>query len=111
MVTAAILNGGGAQPPIPQASNKRYAPTEMARNVNSPTKRGDPVFAFRPNQPAVWFHKNRELSNKYCLYCWADVSDQAVASDKEHLIGREFVPTGTLGGTAFNLIFRSTFIL
>ncbi len=35
------------------------------------------------------------------------MSDGAESSEKEHLIGREFVPTGTLGGTAFNFIFRA----
>lgn len=78
----------------------------MGRNINVPNAPGDPVYGFRPNQPTVWFHKKLEHSNRYCLYCLRDLRDVDVGSDKEHLIGREFVPTGTLGGSAFNLIFR-----
>ncbi|MDP1861485.1 MAG: hypothetical protein Q8K82_22650 [Gemmatimonadaceae bacterium] len=65
------------------------------------------MFGFRSNQPVVWFHKKLDQSNAYCIYCGADLRDGSTASNKEHLIGREFIPTGALGGTAFNLIFRS----
>tara|TARA_R110002073_G_scaffold237382_1_gene398411 strand:- start:691 stop:1659 length:969 start_codon:yes stop_codon:yes gene_type:complete len=78
----------------------------MARKIHTPSSDGDPIYGFKPGQPTVWFHNNRELSNKHCLYCGIDVSDPLVHSNREHLIGREFTPTGFLGGDAFNLIFR-----
>jgi hypothetical protein len=71
-----------------------------------PIQSGDPVFGFKEGQATVWFHKDRERSNRYCLYCGRDLIVEVARSNKEHLIGREFVPTGTLDGTAFNLIFR-----
>lgn len=55
-----------------------------------------------------WFHKNPSRSNQHCLYCGVLVGLGAtVASDREHLIGRNFVPTGTIGGNEFNFLFRS----
>ena len=65
------------------------------------------MYRFRDGQPTVWFHRKRDDSNRYCLYCGEDLSAESVRSTKEHLIGREFVPTGTLEGTAFNFLFRS----
>ena len=71
------------------------------------TYNGKP-FNFKENQPVVWFHKDDALSNQYCLYCHKSVRTSDVASNKEHLIGRSFVPTGLLdGGRAFNFIFRA----
>lgn len=79
----------------------------MARSVSAPKVPGDPVYGFRAKQPAVWFDRRPERSNRYCLYCGRDVWDLSLSSEKEHLIGREFVPTGTLDEDAFNLIFRA----
>lgn len=59
-------------------------------------------------QTVSWFHKYPAQSNQHCLYCGVPVgSSSAIASDKEHLIGRNFVPTGTLGRNSFNFIFRA----
>jgi 5-methylcytosine-specific restriction endonuclease McrA len=55
-----------------------------------------------------WFNKNPAYSNQHCLYCGSPVGERAtIVSDEEHLIGRNFVPTGTLRGGGFNFIFRS----
>ena len=55
-----------------------------------------------------WYHKNPGQSNQHCLYCGVLVGNGAtVPSDKEHLIGRNFVPTGSLGNGSFNFIFRA----
>lgn len=68
----------------------------------------DKPFRFKDNQPITWFHKNKAQSNQYCLYCHRQVSVENIASDKEHLIGRSFVPDGSLDeGRAFNFIFRA----
>lgn len=65
-------------------------------------------FRFKENQPVTWFHKDHARSNQYCLYCHRPVCTGDVASNKEHLIGRSFVPDGSLeGGKAFNFIFRA----
>lgn len=66
------------------------------------------VFRFRPDQPVVWFHRTLAESNQYCLYCSRCVGDGTVPSDREHVIGRSFVPDGSFGdGKAFNFIFRA----
>ena len=55
-----------------------------------------------------WFHYRRELSNQHCLYCGVALGVGATTpSDKEHWIGRNFVPTGTMGKEAFNFLFRA----
>jgi len=55
-----------------------------------------------------WFHKDPVKSNKYCLYCGDIVGEPGVKpSDKEHLIGRQFVPIGTLNSNSFNFLFRA----
>jgi len=61
------------------------------------------------NQPANWFHRSPAKSNQYCLYCGRFVGEGAdIESNKEHLIARNFVPTGEFdGGCAFNFIFRA----
>jgi hypothetical protein len=65
-------------------------------------------YRFRAGQPVVWFHQKAARSNQHCLYCGALVGTGArVASEKEHLIGRQFVPSGYLDGGAFNFIFRA----
>jgi hypothetical protein len=67
------------------------------------------IFRYKQNQPVTWFHKQPAKSNQYCLYCGIFVGDGASAiSNKEHLIAREFVPSGSLdGGKSFNFIFRA----
>lgn len=56
-----------------------------------------------------WFNRSLSRSNQYCLYCGCIVGEGAnIESNKEHLIGREFLPTGEFGnGDQFNFIFRS----
>jgi hypothetical protein len=55
-----------------------------------------------------WYAREPDFSNACCLYCGRPVSGQdAVPSDKEHLIARNFVPQGTMGGHQFNFIFRA----
>ncbi|MDA3972040.1 MAG: hypothetical protein PF442_11885 [Desulfobulbaceae bacterium] len=68
-----------------------------------------PVHKFRKNQPVVWFDRKKEKSNQYCLYCGVPVGIGSEApSNKEHLIGRQFVPTGSFQeGSQFNFIFRA----
>ena len=66
------------------------------------------IYKYKENQPVVWFHKNKAKSNQWCIYCGnflGEGSDRE--SNKEHLIAREFVPKGTMGDKAFNLIFRA----
>ncbi len=53
-----------------------------------------------------WHTKSLESSNACCVYCGVPLNDSSIESDKEHLIAREFVPTGTLDGQ-FNFIFRA----
>lgn len=66
------------------------------------------LFRFKQNQPVTWFHKADAQSNRYCLYCHRLVCTGDLVSNKEHLIGRSFVPDGSLdGGRAFNFIFRA----
>lgn len=55
-----------------------------------------------------WHHRNPELSNACCLYCGQLVTGpDAVQSDKEHLIARNFGPLGSMDGHQFNFIFRA----
>jgi len=67
------------------------------------------IFRYKNNQPVNWFNRSLSKSNQYCLYCGSFVGNgSTIESDKEHLIGREFVPTGEFGdGSAFNFIFRA----
>ena len=67
------------------------------------------IYRYKNNQPVNWFNRSQTKSNQYCLYCGRFVGDGAdVSSNKEHLIGREFVPTGEFGsGKLFNFIFRA----
>ena len=63
---------------------------------------------FKPKQPVVWFNNDLKKSNRHCLYCSIDLHMDGVESNKEHLIGREFVPKGSFGdGQCFNFIFRA----
>jgi len=68
-----------------------------------------PVHKYKKNQPVVWFDKNKDKSNQYCLYCGVLVGTSSeVDSNKEHLIGRQFVPVGSFQeGSQFNFIFRA----
>ena len=67
------------------------------------------IFRYRQGQPINWFNRVPSKSNQYCLYCGQFVGEGAdIQSNKEHLVGREFVPTGEFGdGRAFNFIFRA----
>lgn len=66
------------------------------------------IYNFKNNQPIVWFHRNIEYSNHWCLFCGEFVGPESkVSSNKEHLIGRDFVPKGSMNGTNFNFIFRA----
>ncbi|NBC33262.1 MAG: hypothetical protein GVY13_11355 [Alphaproteobacteria bacterium] len=67
------------------------------------------IYNYRQGQPVVWFHKDLSRSNKHCLYCGRNIGPGSeIPSNKEHLIGREFVPKGSLGNHgSFNFIFRS----
>ena len=68
----------------------------------------DKPFNFRENQPVMWFHNSFVMSNQYCLYCHRPVFTGELESNKEHLIGRSFVPDGSFDeGRGFNLIFRA----
>jgi hypothetical protein len=62
----------------------------------------------RTGEVVSWFHKDPARSNRHCLYCSAPVgaTPDAEPSNKEHLIGRNLVPTGTLA-TGFNFHFRA----
>lgn len=58
------------------------------------------------SEPIKWYHRDPGKSNQHCLYCGAFVgSGSATASNEEHLIGRRFVPKGTMEN-AFNFSFR-----
>lgn len=67
------------------------------------------VHRYKQNQPIIWFNKNKKKSNQYCLYCGTLVGvGSEVDSNKEHLIGRQFVPNGSFQeGSQFNFIFRA----
>lgn len=67
------------------------------------------IFRYKNNQPVTWFNRSLSRSNQYCLYCGRLVGEGAVLeSNKEHLIGRGFVPVGEFGsGDLFNFIFRA----
>ncbi len=56
-------------------------------------------------QPTNW---HRGSGNKVCLYCNEQFDGINVIATKEHLIGRNFVPRGSLnGGSSFNFIFKA----
>lgn len=66
------------------------------------------IYKYKKNQPVVWYHKKVHLSNQFCFYCGEFVGfNTKIKSDKEHLIGREFVPSGFISDKDFNLIFRA----
>jgi hypothetical protein len=57
----------------------------------------------------VWHHRNRARANIHCLYCDTFLGPGTTATvTKEHLIGRRFVPKGSLdSGQRFNFIFSA----
>ena len=59
--------------------------------------------------PIVWFHKRIEKSNKFCPYCGRYFGeDWKNISNKEHLIGRKFIPyIYSKENEDFNFIFRA----
>lgn len=66
------------------------------------------VFNDKNRGPISWFRDKPEFSNHYCLYCGAFLADKKIPSNREHLIGREFVPSNSFDeGRAFNFIFRA----
>lgn len=55
-----------------------------------------------------WYTSSPSLSNALCLYCGQSViQPDAPPSDKEHLIARNFVPSGSMGNQSFNFLFRA----
>ncbi len=56
-----------------------------------------------------WYTKSKNTSNQYCLYCGRYIGPNSnINSNREHLIGRNFVPKGTLSEkNSFNFIFRA----
>lgn len=69
---------------------------------------GRDAFRARGDRPIVWFRRKREQSNHFCLYCGRFVGPSSeISSDREHLVGRNFVPRGLLGSTSVNFVFRA----
>ena len=56
-----------------------------------------------------WYRKSIRSSNQYCLYCGRFIGKGSeIPSNREHLIGREFVPSGSFKNSdSFNFIFRA----
>lgn len=55
-----------------------------------------------------WHAPSLEGSNACCIYCGSSLrGPNPPDSDKEHLIARNFVPTGMMDGQPFNFIFRA----
>ncbi len=66
------------------------------------------IHGSRTNQPTVWHARRLAKSNQWCPYCSRLVGvGSELTSDKEHLIGRNFVPPGSLANGAWNFIFRA----
>jgi len=62
----------------------------------------------RQGKLVSWAHSTWAQSNKHCPYCGRLIAPPSdIASDKEHLVGRNFVPPGTLAGDSFNFIFMA----
>jgi len=54
-----------------------------------------------------WFNRDPARTNQYCLYCGGFVgAGSPVESDEENLVGRRFVPVGSMNN-AFNFSFRA----
>ena len=70
-------------------------------NKHSPTGK-------QTGQTISWYASAAEHSNACCIYCGVLLrGPDAPPSDKEHLIARNFVPSGTMNNQAFNFIFRA----
>lgn len=55
-----------------------------------------------------WYAPSQDCSNACCIYCGTFLQrPNPPESDKEHLIARNFVPTGTMDGQPFNFLFRA----
>ncbi|WAC47049.1 hypothetical protein OVA03_10030 [Asticcacaulis sp. SL142] len=55
-----------------------------------------------------WYSRYKDKSNKVCPYCASHLFTPEIPSDKEHLIGRRFVPTGSFERDGrFNFQFRA----
>ena len=67
------------------------------------------VFRYKPNQPIAWHRGSAAGSNQRCLYCGQFIgAGSDIASDKEHLIGKQFVPPNAFdGGKKLNFVFRA----
>ena len=70
----------------------------MTERIPEGRPRPDGVSEYQANQPFL-------LDNATCPYCGEPV-EKGAKSDKEHVVGRKFVPKGTLNG-AWNLILRA----
>lgn len=65
-------------------------------------------FRYQEGRPVVWCSRNPAESNHHCPYCCGYLGPSSdLPSDKEHLVGRNFVPNGYLDRGAFNFIFRA----
>lgn len=64
-------------------------------------------FNYKDVGATVWYHKRHSKSNQYCPYCGIYIGDKTAPSNKEHLIGRNFIPNIANDGKSFNFIFRS----
>lgn len=84
------------------------APADPPRDAGA-VEPGRPLpYGYKRGQPYVWYHKRPRLGNRHCLYCGVLVGEgAAVETDREHLVARNFVPTGALAPGDFNLIFRA----
>jgi hypothetical protein len=55
-----------------------------------------------------WYASSLDRSNACCIYCGVYLrGENPPASDKEHLIARNFVPKGTMDCQPFNFLFRT----
>ena len=76
--------------------------------TDTPAEDPDLPFRARGARPVVWYRQSLSQSNHSCLYCGRYLAaPQSLPSNKEHLIGRNFVPEGYLDRDAFNFIFRA----
>ncbi|WP_170467170.1 hypothetical protein [Ruegeria arenilitoris] len=67
------------------------------------------IFRYKLGQPVTWYDRRKKRSNQYCLYCQRFIGEGSeIPSNKEHLIGKNFVPGGSFdNGRAFNFVFRA----
>jgi hypothetical protein len=82
----------------------------IQKNTVSNKRMTDHAFRIgrQTGQTISWHASSLEGSNACCIYCGSSLrGPNPPDSDKEHLIGRNFVPTGTMNGQPFNFIFRA----